>query len=366
MNANREQASDRKYFHSFDAFRFFAFFLVFIHHLPFPDTSLFYFFSKSGGIGVSFFFVLSGFLITYILIQEKKKYGKIPLRNFFLRRILRIWPLFYAMLLFAFLTPLILNYLRLSHSDEGYTPNWLVSSLFLENYKMMLTDNFPNVSPLRVMWSLCIEEHFYIIWGLILYFLPIKNVPKLIISSILFAGIVRWVYGVYGLNTIDVFSNIDYFAFGAIPAYIIHEQEDLLHRLSYLPAAVKYFFLFFTLAFVFSIPHVSYVLNNLLNPLLLGSLFSSCLLFTLSHTNGIYIADHNIMSRLGIYTYGLYLYHTIVINLVLQMTKNFKWENHLIFVGSLSLIITIAISFLSYHFFEKKFIGLKKYFYKTT
>ena len=88
----------REYFQSFDALRFISFFLVFLLHTPVDENSFMSFFSKSGGTGVSFFFVLSGFLITYILIIEKKNFNKISLKNFFVRRILRIWPLFYLMI----------------------------------------------------------------------------------------------------------------------------------------------------------------------------------------------------------------------------------------------------------------------------
>jgi peptidoglycan/LPS O-acetylase OafA/YrhL len=208
----------RKHFHSFDALRFFSFFLVFLQHIPTSNTSFAGYFAKSGGIGVAFFFVLSGFLITYILLFEKTTRYGISLKNFFVRRILRIWPLFYAMLLFAFATPYVLDLLKLTSSKEGYDPNWLISLSFLENYKMMLTGSFPNTSPLRVMWSLCIEEHFYIIWGLTFYFISTKFVPHLIISSILFANIIRIIYLHFGISSLDLFSNIDYFAYGAIPA----------------------------------------------------------------------------------------------------------------------------------------------------
>lgn len=94
----------RKHFYTFNFLRFISFLLVFFHHTPISKSSFFYFFSKSGGIGVIFFFALSGFLITYILMHEKMSLGKILLKNFFIRRALRIWPLFYLMILFAFLT----------------------------------------------------------------------------------------------------------------------------------------------------------------------------------------------------------------------------------------------------------------------
>ena len=167
----------RKHFHTFDALRFFAFLLVFLLHLPKTGKTYIDFFLKSGGIGVIFFFVLSGFLITYILLYEKKHQNKISLKKFFARRILRIWPLFYLMIAFAYLSPYISNALNLPISNQGYKPNLLTSIFFGENYKMMITNTFPDWVPLRVMWSLCIEEHFYILWAVLLYFISIKKMP---------------------------------------------------------------------------------------------------------------------------------------------------------------------------------------------
>ena len=132
---------------------------------------------------VSFFFVLSGFLITYIILEEKETTGKLNLSSFFIRRILRIWPLYYLMVAIAFLTPYLLSRFNISYSNEGYSPNWLWTILFLENYKMIITDSFPNVSPLRVMWSLCVEEHFYIVWGLALWKVKMKHLPFTIFGA---------------------------------------------------------------------------------------------------------------------------------------------------------------------------------------
>ena len=106
---------DRVHFHTFDSLRFLSFLLVFLHHSPVSKGSFLHYFAKEGGIGVSFFFVLSGFLITYILIVEKiNAHGKIDLKKFFVRRILRIWPLYYAMVIFAMFTPFVLDFFHIS------------------------------------------------------------------------------------------------------------------------------------------------------------------------------------------------------------------------------------------------------------
>ena len=80
------------------------------------------------------------------------------------------------MIAFAYLSLYILNALELPYENEGYKPHLLTSILFAEYYKMMITNSFPDGAPLRVMWSLCVEEHFYMIWGVLLYFISYKKI----------------------------------------------------------------------------------------------------------------------------------------------------------------------------------------------
>lgn len=353
----------KKHFHTFDAFRFFSFLLVFFHHVPIIDNSFIDFFSKSGGVGVGFFFVLSGFLITYILLHEKLNTDKISLKNFFIRRILRIWPLFYAMILFAFLTPFLLELFNFSSSGEGYDPQWLWSLSFFENYKMMLTDSFPNISPLRIMWSLCIEEHFYILWGISFLFISVKRIPYLLGISILIANITRLTYYKFGIEALDVFSNLDFFAWGAIPAYILLMHQKIIDHVDRFSKPAKRVYIFFTVVALFSLPNFDLGAVIVFIPTILGLLFSIAILFTLTEKNAIRINDSFFFSKLGKYTYGLYLYHIIVINLLIQTANLFPFQLNWFSFGLISLTITILISISSYHLFEKHFLKLKKYFY---
>lgn len=353
----------RKHFHTFDGLRFISFLLVFLHHSPHSESGFIAFFTKSGGVGVSFFFVLSGFLITYILLTEKMATDKIALGKFFIRRILRIWPLFYGMILFAFLTPCILDFLEISYSNEGYTPDWGLSLLFLENYKMMWTETLPNVSPLGVMWSLCIEEHFYIIWGLAFYVLPIGRIPVLIVVSLIGGAVCRGVYDVFGIQTLDVFSNIDSFAFGAIPAYLFLFHQDLFKKIGKIPVVLKVGFFILGLLLAFALPGLEAGWLQIAAPTIYGIAFSGIILFTLTETNPLRIKDRWLISKLGIYTYGLYLFHTIVINFLLQISSKIPFEVNYFMTGIAALLLTILISIASYHLFEKRFLKLKKYFY---
>lgn len=358
----------KRHFHTFDALRFFAFFKVFLLHLPVFAFPWFNFIKAGGGIGVQFFFVLSGFLITYIICEEKKQTGHLNLKNFFVRRILRIWPLYYLMVAVAYATPYILqHFLSLPSSADGYEPQLWVSMLFLENYMMMVTHDHANVSPLSIMWSLCIEEHFYIIWGLLLYYINIKALPKLI-GACLFIGIVaRMIYVHYNIPTSDILTTIDLFAFGAIPAYMLVAEPIKLDSL--LSSVSRKARLLYAIVLVIVVTICSQFNADgsfILITTLLGAMFALLIALTLGKGNAIKISSKNLLSRMGIYTYGLYLYHILVLNLLKQVFVKQDWDLDRPFTAVtfivLSLSLTLISSIISYHIFEKQFLKLKKYF----
>lgn len=353
----------RRHFHTFDALRFLAFFKVFLLHLPVVAFPWFNYLRAGGGIGVQFFFVLSGFLITYIILEEQNNTGRFDLKNFFARRILRIWPLYYLMVGVAFATNMFMG----SSADSGYQPDWWMSLTFLENYKMMTTGMHPNVSPLGVMWSLCIEEHFYIIWGLLLYFFS-KRMPLILTLSIIIGIVSRYIYAVNGIDSLDILTNIDLFAYGAIPAYLLVKRgnafELSIERIAFYK---KILLAVITIAVV--IICSQYTGNDysfVWMTTLLGVLFSTILSFTLPANTRFKIGDSNIMSRLGVYTYGLYVYHTLVIILLVKIfaAKHIALTHPLYAIAFtlLSLLLTIGCSIASYHLFEKPFLRLKKKF----
>ncbi|WP_276134052.1 acyltransferase family protein [Polluticoccus soli] len=358
----------RRHFHTFDALRFFAFLKVFLLHVPIIAFPWFNYVRAGGGIGVQFFFVLSGFLITYIICEEKARTGQLNLKNFFVRRILRIWPLYYLMVAVAYITPYILeHFLHLPSSGEGYRPNIWVSVLFLENYKMMATGQHANVSPLSVMWTLCIEEHFYIVWGLLLYYLNLKDLPKLIVACLLAGLVCRMVYVANNIPTSDLFTNIDLFAYGAIPAYLLiakGEQVDV--AINKIPYWAKLMFIVSLLLTILVCSQYKTDKDYVAITSLLGLLFSLLIMLILPENNRLKIGDKNVLSRAGVYTYGLYLYHTLVINLLKQVysKQNISLDNAASAIAFfvLALTATLLCSVLSYYLFEKPFLRLKKYF----
>lgn len=366
-SAHIQNNTTRHHFHTFDALRFFACFKVFLHHLPIVAFPWFDVLRKGGGIGVQFFFVLSGFLITYIICEEKERIGALNPKNFFVRRVLRIWPLFYLAIFIAFVTPYILGVIHLNSSAAGYEPNWLVSALFLENYKMILTHDVPNASPLGVMWSLCIEEHFYIAWGLVLYFINVKSLPKLIASCLLLAVIARVYFVQNGWVTSDLFTNIDLFAYGAIPAYLlVSHKERLLSIINNISITAKRLYAAALIVTVILFSQLQADAPFVWATCILGLMFAVLIILTIPADTKFRIGDGNILSKLGLYTYGFYIYHTLVINLLKRVFEKLHWSLDsaiwaIVFV-LVSFALSIAISMLSYHLYEKQFLKLKRYF----
>jgi peptidoglycan/LPS O-acetylase OafA/YrhL len=367
-NKMQESGAVRHHFHTFDTLRFFAFFKVFLLHIPIIAWSWFNTLRAGGGIGVMFFFVLSGFLITYITGMEKQATGTLNLKNFFARRVLRIWPLYFLMILVAYTTPYLLShFLHLPSSGEGYTPKLWVSALFLENYMMMVTHTHANVSPLSVMWSLCIEEHFYIVWGLLIYFVNLKTLLRSMYAFIVLGIVCRYVYVQNDVPTSDLFTNIDLFAFGALPALaLILAREKVYKIVNGISYGIKTLFIVVLVAVVLLCSQLKTDAAYILPTTVLGALFSGLIFIIIPEKNRIKVSDTNMLSRLGVYTYGLYMYHTLVINLLKQVFKTRQWNLDDPFMAIaflvIALLLTIVCSVLSYYLFERQFLKLKKYF----
>jgi peptidoglycan/LPS O-acetylase OafA/YrhL len=174
----------RVFFPNLDSLRFLAFLLVFLQHgfynafKPFEGYSylsdrVISFFFTGGSTGVQVFFVLSGFLITYLLLNEQKKAGQIDLGKFYLRRTLRIWPLYYATVIFAFIIyPYLKSFIGM---DSGLCSRPWYYFTFLANFDSIhISQHCPGESAMTqgIVWSVAIEEQFYIFWPLLFRLLP--------------------------------------------------------------------------------------------------------------------------------------------------------------------------------------------------
>ena len=363
----------REHFQSIDALRFFAFLKVYLLHIPldakFPNFSLI---KSGGGIGVSFFFVLSGFLIAYLLFLEKASANRIDLLNFYKRRAFRIWPLFFFMVIVVFLLPIDLKQqLGLHMVGGGYDFDWRFSFTFLENYKMIIMDQFPKTTPLSVFWSLCIEEHFYIVWGLLFYFLSSKNVFRLLISFVLIAWVSRGYESYFSNNLVietnDLLTNMDYFSCGGILAYIFvfHQVKLNAVLLKIGKWNLKLCLLGLVLILIFHnqlIPDRT-EFSFIFKPSIIAAVFTLIICLFISAESGIVIKS-KLLNYLGVRSYGLYVFHIIAIH----MMYLYCLLHHIRIDTTLSLFLfilitfstTVLVSILSYRYFEKPILNLRR------
>jgi peptidoglycan/LPS O-acetylase OafA/YrhL len=362
--------SSRLFFHSFNALRFFACFRIFLLHLPKPEGKQFFNTQifDGGEIGVDLFFVLSGFLITYLLTYEYTQTGKINAKDYLLRRAFRIWPLYFSGVFIAYFNNFISAYFNLG-SSTGYTPNLFFSLTFLENYQMLFHDNFPNGAPLRVFWSLCVEEHFYLLWLILFLVVPVKHFIKaagvLWVFGILYRG---WFYHQFPTKQyfdLDVFSKLDYFCAGGIAGYLIAIYgERVKQYLLRIQPAIRNGVTIAVIAFFIAHQYLQGVLNGLLFPVVSACLFAVLLLLIATSTTFLHFKESHIFSRLGKISFGFYVFHTVIIVTLMALAKKaaidvFSTNLYYLF-GVIAFLLTTLASWLSWNYFESFFLGYRE------
>ncbi len=164
------------YFPAIDGLRFIAFLMVFIYHLsPFRPTS---FFNMTGWTGVHLFFLISGFLLSKLLTEEYKQSGSISLFKYFIRRILRIWPLYFLFLL-------IVSIASVSLTHHPFSLQRLFGNLFFYDNILTVANGFnPNLATGH-LWSMSLEEQYYLVLPFFIPWLIKQN--KKNIKGIIFA-----------------------------------------------------------------------------------------------------------------------------------------------------------------------------------
>jgi peptidoglycan/LPS O-acetylase OafA/YrhL len=313
------------------------------------------------GFGVDIFFIISGFLITYILLKEKEMTGKIDFKRFYIRRTLRIWPLYFLLIALA---PMLVSWFH------EKSPNYLANIFFVGNFAIIKTKLWE--FPFAHFWSICVEEHFYLIWPFVVAFVPIKRLPAAIIASIAIsifyrAFVVIFQGGDWFTLYLNSISRIDVILVGAILAYV-HFKRPI--KLSFSVGFRLVIYSIFTLIFVTE-PGQEW--SGLYNACVRKYFYSAMALFMIANylfnVNPIFnFKKPNFLHYLGRISYGIYMYGNIVLFIVIHklfLEKNYS--NHYIFT-IVTLVFTIIVSIISYELFEKWILRFKKRFevVKTT
>jgi peptidoglycan/LPS O-acetylase OafA/YrhL len=351
------------YIKGFDGLRAFSIIMVFCTHLGFMDNISDPILDArlsmlcSGTVGVNIFFVLSGFLITRILLKEKSLTGKISFRNFYIRRFLRLLP------------PLILFYTTLSFlmSFGFIKPQWIgltLSVFYLYNF--VPTRYYSG--ELGPMWSLAVEEQYYIFWPVIVAFFR-KYIPFFVVSIIILCFLAR-VYlplmsihhngKVYPLNTYSYLDRwflpaVAPIMIGAVFSYIEFTREEKFRFLF----AGKYLFLVIAICTFFMPAYmpilILYKFGYEIELLQLCSVVILLIWVLFNQTSLLAgFLEFKPIAYVGKISYGLYVYHALFIR---------TGRGDLFFQKyPLNIFLTIGVAVLSYEFYEKKILRFKRKF----
>lgn len=390
--------SDRRiYFPGLNALRFFAAIsVVFIHIEQWkglnglttnaPETRFFLaHLGLTGPDAVTFFFVISGFLITYLLLTELDRTGTIDIKKFYMRRILRIWPVYYLVVLLAFaFVPAVVQIT----DYDGYYDS--IRRNFVEKLLLFLFF-LPNVAAIRGflpvgaahLWTVGFEEQFYLVWPLLLRRFR-SNIFPLLLGVILFKVLVTILFYVHftlrqyapikpeGFDLLLIYLmqfRIEAMAIGGLAAFLVFTHQQRILSLIFHPITEK-------IILGAMLVHVLFVPSALQNATLFQQefvnyevyiLYALVILSVSCNPKGILKLENQVLDYLGRLSYGIYAYHVIIIFLVYVAIEksgiifhNTFLENTLLY--TLVVGLTLGASALSYRWYESVFLSLKARF----
>lgn len=302
-------------------------------------------------IAVILFFALSGFLITILLLREKDKYQTVSLKDFYLRRIFRVWPLYYLII--------FLSYILLDYSPSLNTT--LLCLTIFPNIAHAMSADWA-VSP--QIWSIGVEEQFYLGWPLI-----VKNVKRLLLVLVfifffftilphLLTPLLNKLH--VATDTVNLVSSVFYgtkfncMAAGGILAVLYHKKHWIVKALNIHPVVA---YTFIILPFVLWVKgyHIPFFTDELYSILFAISILN------ISTNPDVINLDYKLPNYLGKISYGIYMYHWIILELIFK--ANFKpTENTFLYnilLYGFVFAVTIAVAGLSYRFIEKPFLNIK-------
>ena len=324
-------------------------------------------------LGVVLFFVISGFLISYLLFEEKEQSGCIAIPKFYKRRVLRIWPLYFLVLtvgfiLFPIFSKVFTENPPFSSQSIPYDNLWQYL-LFLANYDLIT--NHQTTPILTVLWSVAIEEQFYLFWPIFIKFLNKKQLGLLFLLIITTSLLWRWKFS-YNINYYyyHTFSCLFDLCIGATIAYLVFYFPSFKKKI--LNMGKMNIYLIYSLGF--SIIYLPYKLGlesyKIVFDCCTVCFFAFVVLEQNFAQNSIFkLKRAKLLSTLGKYTYSVYCLHLIALFIFVGMLKFFGLE--ILPKGTVALTIqligsvgiTFIFSFLSYHYLEQPFLKLKNKMY---
>lgn len=358
MNSSKESnlkltAKESIHFQGFTELRGIAALTVVISHIDqfgylfqIPSYNI----SKTGiaGHAVTLFFVLSGFLITYLLLIEKRDFNKINIRKFYFRRIFRIWPAYFVTILLALLVALF-GITRLSL--ETFAKGGVLFAFFLPNLAYVLGLTFGGTSPL---WSIGVEEQFYLIWPWLVD--KTKSLVKWLIVIIVIYLILK--IGVYlihptgGLYALVKLTRFDCMALGGLAAWVLSTRNFLVPTFAHKGVQLTCYLILFA-------PFSNKFSFFAQLEIELYAIACTVLIFNCANGTSLVKIHSSALRWIGDISYGLYVYHLIIIYVVahLGFTKNIG-----ILTFTAVILLTVIFARVSFLLLEKPFLRFKRHY----
>lgn len=332
-----------------DGVRGIAVLLVLLHNTDVPSLHL-WLISGNGWMGVDLFFVLSGFLITGILVDTKQSEGFF--RNFYARRCLRIWPLYYSLLLFMFV---IVPLLRPSEAPIVFAARsspWWSYPFFLQNFLVPIPTAATGL--LAVTWSLAVEEQFYLVWPLVVRYCNEGQLRKIAIAIICFSPALRFYLS---LHQVNIYSNtlcrLDGLMAGALLALVVRSSSFLPSR--FVKPAWITLIVCAPLALMIGTLHARWIVFSLVAMASVSFVY----LALFSKQRGLdAILNNRFLVYTGTISYGIYLLQKIP----LDAMKAFHLDHHQFLALPITIAATYALAALSWNLLENPFLRLKRFF----
>jgi len=354
-----------------DGLRGVAILLVLIDHLSASVRDEFYvshkilYWAELGWSGVDLFFVLSGFLITGILYDAKGT--PCYFKNFYARRSLRIFPLYYAALALVMLMTPLLEHLKLTGTAN---PGWML--IYATNFIISI-DGERAFGVLDHFWSLAVEEHFYLIWPAIVFFLDRKKLMMVAAGACLLAPLLR-------LATADGDSSLpiaaymatpmrmDSLAAGALIALLVRRPKGMegIVRPAMIVAGTA-LTLILSIVLLRKTKDPQDIIMGTIGFSILWMFYGSVLLLALNWSPLRTIMQARFLRWFGKYSYGMYVWHPIIFMLVFHndlatQLRGGDTPLHALISTVIALAAMFAVTLASWHLREKQFLKFKSRF----
>jgi peptidoglycan/LPS O-acetylase OafA/YrhL len=378
----QDEVMKRYYYPELDALRFAAFLLVFLHHTVARESTGYASYVPAGvadglacganvlGYGLPLFFFLSAFLITDLLTREKSKTQTVKIAAFYIRRALRIWPLYFVGILIGIASAAAARTYWPS-IDYGSSRMFVMCLMLIGNWYFASGVTDWSGNPMTPLWSISIEEQFYLFWPAVLRFGSEHATLGVCAIMGLAAITAEYYLGRIHSNTDAViwansFVQFEMFAGGAATALLLRRTTPRFCTQTRLFLAALSLFMWFASAYWFRAKYLGPALSGpsvVIGYLLIALGCATILLSVLGITRPI----PPLLVYLGRISFGLYVFHLAaieivnVVKLIIFGLSDRYGIAHLAIAGA-SLLLTIAVAALSYRFYETPFLRLKERF----